>query len=172
MCDPSGHKPVINKFNCYGYVLAEALGRYLNMSPGEIANPDSSINNENKNVYVIADTVMKDLRTIGGRCLGVGQKGLNAEIGDNEYMFALRIREENGAIHFMRMDSDGTWSEKTGSGPNYPIRNLGKGYTPEDDWDLYVPDNELMEGFKSTGKDPNNYFDSTTIYFAVPKMSP
>ena len=87
--DPSGHKPIVNDYNCYGYALSEAFRfhRCRTIQPGQIADPDSKLP-DNYTLDDIDKLTTSDINKLGGWRIGTGTGAENVQIGDDYYRIA------------------------------------------------------------------------------------
>ena len=132
--------------NCYAY----ALGYSKSMQPGKISG--NKLDTTKKyNMSALIDAITKDLEALGRGCRVL--KSINDSIAENEYRIAVSYGKRmyryfpgsdhyeyvqyNGFYdyHFMVQLSDGTWSEKHGTGGSSIQHNYGE--TPDTlSWDL------------------------------------
>ena len=166
--DPSGNLPsvhimmtdsgsgIIGSYpasNCYG----TATNQHSDVDPGGADYKDWAQyridyyqeHNKYPIMFEYLDFLVGLVKGEGYTCLGTGEKGLKAPIGANEYRMAMRISMRTGAYHVMRTYTTASdiWIQQYGWKKEIAIF---EGETPEDDW-------------SSSG-----YWDSPTIYFAVP----
>ena len=138
-----------NDINCYAY----AIGFNNNAQPG--FKSDFRIDyTKPYGVDQVASLVQTDLEHMNRKCRII--ESYDSPILEDERRIAVRVGSKiyngNGYdYHFMKQNSDGTWSEKHGIGGNSIHHN--KGENPENiPWKL---DNN------------NNYYDSDIIYMAI-----
>ena len=139
--------------NCYSY----AIGIYdKSYNPGDFSRPMQGYSVED-----VAVAVMQDLTALGRSCRFID--GANAEISDDEYRIALRVKQQPMALqtpsgviidwdyHFMVQTSSGAWAEKHGPGGDSILHAVGE-----------TPDTISWDCGTQIG-----YYDSKIIYFAI-----
>ena len=139
--------------NCYSY----AIGIYdKSYNPGDFSRPMQGYSVED-----VAVAVMQDLTARGRSCRFID--GANAEISDDEYRIALRVKQQPMALqtpsgviidwdyHFMVQTSSGAWAEKHGPGGDSILHAVGE-----------TPDTISWDCGTQIG-----YYDSKIIYFAI-----
>ena len=139
--------------NCYSY----AIGIYdKSYNPGDFSRPMQGYSVED-----VAVAVMQDLTALGRSCRFID--GANAEISDDEYRIALRVKQQPMALqtpsgviidwdyHFMVQTSSGAWAEKHGPGGDSILHAAGE-----------TPDTISWDCGTQIG-----YYDSKIIYFAI-----
>ena len=138
-------------FNCYAYALGEDEWRYVGGSQDAVSNFD---------VNAVGEMVVNDVTQSG---MGIRPlSAFDSPIEADEYRIALRTGESD--YHFMRQNSDGTWSHK----PSWLPTMLASGTNPSTiSWDL--PAFEIDANGRHQLVFIPNYYDSKTLYFAISK---
>lgn len=166
--DPSGKsakktgvdylKKYMEEANCYAYAFREKTRRDLN-----VISKWDKITNKDKLLKIACDVLLQEnpnrIRQLDA---------IDSAIEEDEYRIVLRVgchdvmgldgnlRKDYQDYHFMRQESDGTWSHKMGS---LPAASLAEGVTPVDvSWDMLYSNGEVAY---------ENFYDSEMLFFAV-----
>lgn len=145
--------------NCYGY----AADFPFSILPGDIYYTNGSPWKTGSTVLEVADWVEKDFSRANRPIRRI--TSFNASVTSSERRIATRVGDKYVSLggttrricdfHFMRQTNTGRWAHKPGANPSI-YTNIINPTTAS--WDLY-----------STSGTPivTNFYDSTTIYFAI-----
>ncbi len=149
-------KELEDSVNCYGFAIGIAAFLQIGVSSGRLP---AKVND----VFIMADSIEADLVALGYKFRRLS--GMDAKLYNDEIKIAFRVGIEPYKyttvddkvipvydFHFMVLTKSGQWAHKSGQMPSVLFE---QGQNPENiSWNY---------------KEVNNYYNSTTIYFAISK---